>query len=241
MFKKLLSAILIMTMVFSTGAISFASTGTQDSAIETILKKQDEDYRKKGLVLIKRDIQIITPIAMKSVVIGSGDLQSYNGYKLRYSKVNSQYNEAATTIGQGENVRSLLSKAFNVTLGVATPVWVWVPATILGIDPASFKGTTNDLLTSQVQYIDTTIIVEIEDKKGKHSGYTYYPYSTTHSVEAINKVLFSGMDKNGKSVSKLGEDRKTFSSPHYNNFSWMSQMAYENYMYGNSSAFDKIQ
>ncbi len=242
MFKKFTSVLLVLTMLLSVCTASFATTSVSNSGIDEILRKQDDAYRKKGFELVKREIEVITPSqrVKRSAVIGSGDLQSYSGYKMRYSKVNSQYNEAPTTIGQGEAARSLLSKAFNVTIGLATPVWVWVPATILGIDPAAFKGTSGDLLTSQVQYIDTTIIVEIEDKKGRHSGYSYYPYSTTHSVEAINNVTFSGMDKNGRSVTKHGQDRKTVTSKHYNDFDWMRRMAYENYLYGKTDAFDKI-
>lgn len=242
MFKKLISMVLVLTMVLSVCSTSFAGTSNSNSGINEILKKQDEMYLKKGFTLVKRDIEVITPSqrVKRSAVIGSGDLQSYNGYKLRYTKVNSQYNEAPTTIGQGEATRSLLSKAFNVTIGLATKAWIWVPATVLGIDPTIFKGTSSDLLSSQVQYIDTTIIVEIEDKKGRHPGSSYYPYSTTHSVEAINNVLFSGMDKYGKSVTKTGQDRTTVKSAHYNDFNWMRRMAYENYMYGNSEAFDKI-
>lgn len=240
MFKKIISMLLIVVCSFSFAVGAFANFEEEVNSIDEYLSEYDQMMEKEGYTLVDRSIEVVNPRVKRSIIIGSGSLTNYNGYKMRYVKVCSQFNRNPEVISEGRAVASALNTGFNVAVGFVS-AWVWVPCTLLGVNITDFGGSANDMLTSQVNLIDTQIIVEIEDKDNKYPNKEFYPVSTTNSIAATNTVTLSAMNKYGNFVSKTGITKRSAKSNHYANYYWMQKMGYENYKYGNSDAFERLE
>lgn len=121
----------------------------------------------------------------------------------------------------------VVNKAFNILIGFRKP-YVWVPATILGIDFSKWESP------GPKSYVKTTIYTHVTEKcfqfvtKGhKANDWANYGICRKASIEDTTIAYRLINKKKDKYTSQVGKKTTIRKTTHYDNNQYMLKKAYE--------------
>lgn len=214
----------------------------KELGIYDLLQKIHAENARKGLTLKSEEIYIenstnntsmmlsnnanstVTP---NSTVLDTVNLPNCNGYSMRYVNVRDIYNgyPEVDLMKKTNGVVDCLNAGFSVLIGYADP-WVWIPCTLLGIQPFNmFQDSTRTpkLLENTAETYTYKMFEIYTDNK------EWIANSYSMKSDVTVSLHFQGWDKNLNVVTKDSNTKKTVLSTYYNDNSYMSLATYNAY------------
>ncbi|MBQ2800111.1 MAG: hypothetical protein IJF03_01845 [Lachnospiraceae bacterium] len=188
-----------------------------ENTVKRILKENGLDY------CAERDYEKII-ICEKTPLEGGKNKYKGQPYRIVYQYYNMPIKEVKK---QKFKHWDALNKAFNILIGFRKP-YVWVPATILGIDFSKWEAP------GPKSYVKTSIYTHVTEKcfqfvtKGhKANDWANYGICRKASIEDTT-IAYRLIDKKkNKYTSQVGKKTTIRKTSHYDNNNYMLKKAYE--------------
>lgn len=228
----------------------------KELGIEKVMMDLHKDRFDNGQKLIDEIIYIeydennseSNDVGILSTIIGTTNLTDYNGYSFRYITVEDGYlHKSVDKAATGRAWVDVLDTAISVGLGFWTP-WVWVPATMLGIDVASsvegwWTGadvTRDEKWMVQLSEKITTRVYEIKDKDNKIPNHDWYAFATTNKSFITAQNTLTKFDSNYNLVyPRYFEEYKTLYAEYYFDTTYMKARTLDAYLGYGGEFYDR--